>query len=178
MKEASQTFEGIAEGTFFRGPAWHFYSMGKYIERADQTTRVLYLGCDLLESDADKDAVSAVRWNALLRSVAAYHAFRWVRPRGHQHADIISFLLHDEGFPRSFKLCIGAVEVHMENLVLRRGQPRVPAVENACTQLNFVLETGLGQRISAPALRDFLDRLEQGLIHVSNEIAEAYFRTG
>ncbi|MDH4229930.1 MAG: alpha-E domain-containing protein [Nitrospirota bacterium] len=176
MKEACQTFEGVAEGTFFRGPAWHFYSMGKYIERADQTTRVLYLGCDLLEED--RDAVNTVRWNALLRSVAAYHAFRWVRPRGHRRGDIINFLLHDEGFPRSVKLCVGSVEIHIENLVLRRGQPRVPAVENACTHLNFVLETGLGHEISAPALRSFLDQLEIGLIRVSDEIAAAYFRMG
>ena len=175
MKEACQTFEGIAEGTFFRGSAWHFYSTGKYIERADQTTRVLFLGCDLLEAGDERDGLTTVRWNALLRSVAAYHAFRWVRPRGHQHGDIINFLLYDEGFPRSVKLCAVRIEGHLEDLVVRRGQPRVKAIEDACRRLSFSLEMGLERRVSADGLRRFLDNLQLGLIQVSNEIAAAYF---
>ena len=41
IKEACQTFTGITEGTFYRDQAWSFYQLGRYIERADQTTRLL-----------------------------------------------------------------------------------------------------------------------------------------
>ena len=41
IKEACQTFTGITEGTFYRDQAWYFYRLGRYIERADQTTRLL-----------------------------------------------------------------------------------------------------------------------------------------
>jgi len=177
MKEACQTFEGIAEGTFFRGSAWHFYNSGKYIERADQTTRVLFMACGLLENDQG-EALDTVRWNALLRSVAAYHAFRWVRPRGHQPRDIINFLLYDEGFPRSVKLCADRIDSHIEDLVVRRGQPRAKDLEDACKRLDFTLDTGLGRKISAGGLRRFLDDLERALIRVSDEIAAAYFGQG
>jgi uncharacterized alpha-E superfamily protein len=174
IKEGCQTFEGIAEGTFFRGSAWHFYNLGKYIERADQTTRVLFMACGLL-AGAEGDALNTVRWNALLRSVAAYHAFRWVRPRGYKRRDIVLFMLYDEGFPRSVKLCTTRIESHLEDLVLRRGQPRVKAVGDACRRLDFTLDTGLGSRVNARSLRRFVDDLQRALIRVSDEIAAAYF---
>lgn len=177
IKEGCQTFEGITEGTFFRGSAWHFYNMGKYLERADQTTRVLFLACGLL-AGAESDALNTVRWNALLRSVAAYHAFRWVRPRGHQPRDIVNFLLYDPGFPRSVNLCATQIGSHLEDLVVRRGQPRFPAVEDACKRFEFSLNTGLGSRVTAPGLRRFLDDLERTVNRVSDEIAVAYFGIG
>ena len=41
IKEACQTHTGITEGTFYRDQGWYFYQLGRYIERADQTTRLL-----------------------------------------------------------------------------------------------------------------------------------------
>jgi uncharacterized alpha-E superfamily protein len=41
VKEACQTHIGVMEGTFYRGQGWYFCRMGRYIERADQTTRLL-----------------------------------------------------------------------------------------------------------------------------------------
>jgi len=177
IKEGCQTFEGIAEGTFFRGSAWHFYNLGKYVERADQTTRMLFIACGLL-GGAEGDAVNTVRWNALLRSVAAYHAFRWVHPRGYNHSDIVNFLLYDECFPRSVKLCTVRIASHLEDLVVRRGQPRFVAVGNACRRLDFTLETGLGSRVTARALKRFVDDLQRALIRVSDTVAAAYFGVG
>ena len=48
IKEACQTHTGITEGTFFRDQGWHFYEMGRLIERADQTTRLLDIKYHLL----------------------------------------------------------------------------------------------------------------------------------
>ena len=50
IKEACQTFTGITEGTFYRDQAWYFYRLGRYIERADQTTRLLDTKYHLLTS--------------------------------------------------------------------------------------------------------------------------------
>ena len=51
IKEACQTFTGITEGTFYRDQAWYFYLLGRYIERADQTTRLLDTKYRLLTDD-------------------------------------------------------------------------------------------------------------------------------
>ncbi|MBT5571306.1 MAG: alpha-E domain-containing protein, partial [Alphaproteobacteria bacterium] len=92
IKKDCQTFEGVAEGTFFRGEAWCFYQMGKYLERADQTTRILDMGYDRI-SDSDSEGRDSIHWSVLLRSVAGYHAFRSLHPAGSGAADIAGFLM-------------------------------------------------------------------------------------
>lgn len=176
LKEGCQTFEGIAEGTFFRGSAWYFYNIGKYLERADQTTRVLFMACDLLSgAEEEGDAVNTVQWNALLRSVAAYHAFRWVRPNSHKPRDIVNFLLYDHGFPRSVALCADRIGDHLEELIVKRGQPRHETVEDARGRFVFTLNTGLGNKVAKSKLKRFLDDLERALNRLSNAIAGGYF---
>ena len=67
IKEACQTHTGITEGTFFRDQGWYFYQLGRYIERADQTTRLLDIKYHLLLPDiADVGSPTDVsQWNAL-----------------------------------------------------------------------------------------------------------------
>ena len=84
VKESCQAHTGITEGTFHRDAGWDFYQMGRMIERADQTTRLLDVKYHLLlPSAADVGSpVDVSQWNALLRSASAYHAFRRVQPSG------------------------------------------------------------------------------------------------
>ena len=84
IKERCQTHTGIAEGTLYRDQAWTFHEIGKQLERADQTTRLLDIKYHRLlpASEAVGSSIDAGQWNALLRSAAGYHAFRRAYPRG------------------------------------------------------------------------------------------------
>lgn len=177
VRTACQTFEGIAEGTFFRGEAWCFYQLGKYIERADQTTRILDMGYDRLSDDLS-DAISAVHWSVLLRSVAGYHAFRSLHPAGSYASDVATFLLYDREFPRAVALCVDRITERLLRLETAHGHKRRKPVEDARRTLAFTLETGLGHRVTQQRLHKFLDDIQIALGQVSNEIDEAYFRTG
>ena len=66
IKEACQTHAGITEGTFFRDQGWYFYQLGRYIERADQTTRLLDINYHLLlPNGSDVGSPTDVsQWNA------------------------------------------------------------------------------------------------------------------
>jgi len=103
-----QSFEGITEGTFLRGEPWCFFQIGKYLERADQTTRILDISYDRLLLDKE-DAVATVQWNLLLRSVSAYHAYRGRHPGVSRPHDIAAFLLYDTEFPRAVALCVSRI---------------------------------------------------------------------
>ena len=102
IKENCQTHTGITEGTFHRDEVWHFYQLGKTVERADQTTRLLDIKYHrLLPSSEDVGSpVDLSQWNSLLRSAAGYHAFRRVHPRGMRPANVAGFLLFNTEFPR------------------------------------------------------------------------------
>lgn len=173
IKQDCQTFEGIAEGTFFRGEAWCFYQLGKYLERADQTTRLLDMGYDRI-TDSDAEGRDSIHWSVLLRSVAGYHAFRSLYPVGSKPADIASFLMYDREFPRAVALCVERVTDSLNELESRHGHTRSKSVEDARRGLAFTLETGLGQRVTARRLHKFIDDLQVSLGDVSNEIGKAY----
>jgi len=83
IKEACQTHSGITEGTFFRDQGWYFYQLGRYIERADQTTRLLDIKYHLLlPSLSDVGSpIDVSQWNAVLRSAAGGACTRPARPR-------------------------------------------------------------------------------------------------
>ncbi len=169
-----QTFEGVAEGTFFRGETWCFYQLGKYIERADQTTRVLDMGYDQLHGE-DGDAVAAVNRDVLLRSVSGYHAFRSRYPSATTPQDIAIFMLYDEQFPRAVTLCVNYVTARLQDLEKRHGGIREIDLEKSRKSLVFCLETGLGHRVTSRRLHKFLDDLQIALGQVSDAVGKAYF---
>ena len=70
IKEGCQTHYGITEGTFYRHQGWQFYRLGKAIERADQTTRLLDIKYHLLLPTPDTigSPTDESQWNALLRA--------------------------------------------------------------------------------------------------------------
>lgn len=169
-----QGFEGIAEGTFLRGEPWCFYQMGKYVERADQTTRILDIGYDRL-SVAETDAVAWVHWNVLLRSVSGYHAYRSRHPGASSPQDIAAFLLYDDEFPRAVALCVNRLTERIRDLDRRQVSSRSKKLEGTRRDLEFLIETGPGKELTARSLHTFLDRIQSGLASVSTSIGDTYF---
>ena len=174
IKQSCQTFEGIAEGTFLRGERWCFYQMGKYLERADQTTRILDIGFARAGEDLGA-AMEAVHWNVLLRSVAGYHAYRSRHPAGSRSRDIAIFLLYDQEFPRAVGLCVERLSTRLIELETLHGNRRHDSVETARRALVFALDTGPGSQITRSRLHNFLDELQVLLASVSSAIAATYF---
>jgi uncharacterized alpha-E superfamily protein len=169
-----QHFEGIAEGTFLRGEPWCFFKLGKYLERADQTTRILDMGYDRL-MPAEDDAVAWVQWNVLLRSVSGYHAYRSRHPGDSSPQEIAVFLLYDDEFPRALALCVNAITAQLRDLQQRHGESRGAEPEKQRRRLEFLVETGPGRKLSSQVLHRYLDQVQSTLGNVSDAIAACYF---
>lgn len=174
IKEGCQTFEGIAEGTFFRGEAWSFYHLGKYIERADQTTRLLDIGYEQI-SQADGEVLRSVHANVLLRSVSGYHAYRARFPTVLRARDIANFLLYDPQFPRAVALCANQMSASLQDLDKVCANEGTTEAERARNALEFLIRTGLGGRFTPKQLYRFLDDLQIALGEVSEAIGVTYF---
>lgn len=177
VKENCQTHTGIAEGTLYRDQVWYFHEIGKHLERADQTTRLLDIKYHHLLPTPELigSPLDAGQWNALLRSAAGYHAFRRVHPRGMRPETVAGFLLYNRHFPRSVTLSIGATARHLERLVgdfgLGHGQGAVDAVR--------ALEHDLGasrvEEVVASGLHEYLDSIQQRLIAITDELNLRFF---
>jgi uncharacterized alpha-E superfamily protein len=178
IKEGVQAHTGITEGTFFRDQGWDFYQLGRLIERADQTTRLLDIRYHLLVPAASEERKQAelTQWGGVLRAAAGYHAFRRVAPAGFTPADVVSFLLHDGSFPRSVSVCIAMMEWHLSNLRSRYGLRGTVAALERVEELRAGLIGRPVEKILADGLHIFLDAVQRDLILLASEIGTAFFR--
>ncbi len=177
IRQESMAFAGVVDATMSHDEAWHFARLGRDLERADQTSRMLDVKYFLLlPSVADIGSpLDDLQWSALLRSASALEAYRKrhgrIRPER-----VAEFLILDRSFPRSILPCLLAGQESAR--VLSAGTGTVPqrvhnAVEVRLGRLAARLTyTGIDE-IIAGGLHEFLDDLQGEL----NGIGEAIFDT-
>lgn len=177
IKEDCQLHTGIMEGTGYRTQSWYAYQIGKQIERMDQATRLLDINYHRLLPAVDEagSPIDASQWNALLRSVAGYHAFRRVHPRGMQPAKVAEFLLFDLAFPRSVGLCIRAIDELAQAFAARIGQDDPPWALGALSTLRDVARDTTIEDVMATGLHEFLDQIQRHLIVFTDELGDGLF---
>ncbi len=177
IKEACQTHSGITEGTFYRDEGWYFYRLGKFIERADQTTRLLDIGYFAIVGSAPDARASQdfIHWHALLRSVAGYHAFRRVYPRGMSPVAIAGFILYNESFPRSVALCAREINAVLTRLKSRYKLRGGSAAMERIDEILAALSARSIERVIEGGLHEYLDWLQLRLSDVTSELSRSFF---
>lgn len=108
IKRYSHLFQGITVSTFSRAEGFEFIQFGKYLERADQITRLLDIKYHILLPRASDvgGAVDTAQWHAVLRSASAVEAYRRYYVADILFKKVVEFLIFDESFPRSLKFCV------------------------------------------------------------------------
>jgi uncharacterized alpha-E superfamily protein len=176
IKLGCQTYHGVTEGTFFRDAGWHFYLIGKNLERADQMTRLIDVKYHLLlpQMVGVGSAIDVSQWMAVLRSAAGYHAFRRIHPRGMSAMQVSGFLLLNTQFPRSTRSSVEAVALALERL----SKMGVVASEDSIQSLaelraDFNRQTI--KEIVGSGLHEYLDGVQLRLIDLAEELGRTFF---
>lgn len=177
IKEACQTHTGITEGTFFHDQGWYFYQIGRYIERADQTTRLLDMKYHLLLPDIFDvgSPVDVSQWNALLRSAAGYHAYRRLHAASTTPARVAGFLLLNTAFPRSVHHCVREVGRLLGEVKSRYSLRGGNDAAEELDRLQVLFGTLDIAMILREGLHEFLDSIQAQLIAVSRDLSIAFF---
>lgn len=177
VKEGCQAHAGIAEGTLYRDEAWCFYSLGKFIERADQTSRLLDIKYQRLASGGDDPGspVNLPQWNALVRSVAGYQAFRRAHRRTMRPEDVAAFLIFDPSFPRSMNSCIQRVRGFLDRLEQLYGLPTREIEEGILADLLKSMQKHTTRSLLDEGLHKFVDRFQFQLTQLSTELGRRFF---
>lgn len=178
LKEGVQTHTGITEGTFYRDQGWYFLNLGRLIERADQTTRLLDIKYHLLlPAGAEERRVTELsQWGALLRGAAGYHAFRRVASASFTPADVVGFMLGDTAFPRAVLLCVRQMEWQLSQLRSRFDLRGTVGPLERIEELRAGLLSHSVDHIIEAGLHEFLDWVQRQLIGIAAEIGTAFFR--
>ena len=178
IKEGVQTHTGITEGTLFRDQGWLFYQLGRLLERADQTTRLLDIRYHVLVPPSGEAlrVAELTQWGGVLRGAAGYHAFRRTAQAGFTPADVVVFMLANHAFPRSVALCLEEIEGVLTQLRTRYGlRGTIPALERA-EELRAAVTGRPVEQVIARGLHDFLDGVQRDLLLLAGEIGTAFFR--
>lgn len=177
LRDQCQVCEGIVEGSFSHDEGWHYYRIGKNLERADQITRLLDIKYHLLlpSVGAVGSALDASQWNALLRAAYGYQAFRRVYQGRLSPGAVAGFLLFSDSFPRSVTHCVRQVADLLTQL---RGRYRLPggaAAESKLDEVSNVLSDLGIERIIETGLHEFLDWVQTQLGAVTADLRDGFF---
>jgi uncharacterized alpha-E superfamily protein len=176
VKEVSQLFGGVAWGTMSHGEAWRFLRLGRMLERADQTSRILDVKYFLLLPSPTLVGMTldSVQWTALLKSVSAFEMFRkrysLVTPR-----NVSEFLMLDDSFPRSIRFCMGELERSLQRIAQETPDGMNRESIRMTGKLRAELEFSTIEEYVKSGLHEMLDRIQQKLGELHNAIIHEFF---
>lgn len=173
IRTSSLLLQGLTDATVVRNEGWYFTQAGRYLERADKTSRLLDVRHASLAPDYTATQTDALGWSAVLRSCSAWDGYKALHGGQVEPKLVAEYLLLSEDFPRSVRFC-----VHQLNTALRRisgvAEGRFSNdAERHCGRLLAELMFSTADEILARGLHDYIDELQSKL----NVIGEALFQT-
>jgi uncharacterized alpha-E superfamily protein len=118
VQESSLRFDGSAYRTMLRNDAYWFSRLGVYVERADNTARILDVKYHLLlpENERVGGPLDYFQWSAILRSVSALTAYHWVYRDSVKPWLVADLLILREEMPRSLNSCYEAIVRNLDSI--------------------------------------------------------------
>lgn len=168
-----QRLGGLLADTMSHDDAYSFFRMGRLVERADMTTRVLDVRvAGLLAPRADRLVpYTEVQWLSLLRSLTADQMYRRKVHGGVAGPDALRFLLRDPQFPRSVEHCL----TRFAGALLEVPRHDVPMA--ACAEAQRFIEDSEPDDLAWDRLHGWVDALQQQLAALHDSVRATYFDT-
>ena len=176
VKNACHQFAGTMLVTMTHNEAWRLMTLGRVIERADKTSRLVDVKYFLLlPKDAQVgSAIDELQWAALLRSVSALEMYRKkygrIVPR-----NVIEFLLLDTEFPRAIRYCVERAQTLLIEVVGARAEATKTRAGKRLGRLQAELEYAEVEEVMEHGLHEWLDRVQKELNEVGAGIHELLF---
>lgn len=176
LRQASHLFEGITSASLTRNEGWHFAALGRFLERADKTSRILDVKYFALAPTArDKNAVlDDLQWSSVLRSVSALEMYRKQRKRI-APAKVVEFLLLDEEFPRAIRYCVNEASESLDRIASLSPVHQDCPAKKAMDELKADLGSVNVEALLDKGLHKFIDQLQLKMNSVGAAIHETFF---
>lgn len=124
IRQQSALVRGALHGTMLRNDVYDFCRLGTFIERADNTARIIDVKYHALLPAPSfvGSRMDNVQWEMVLRSVSAHRSFRWAMEGGYNAANIAHFLILDRRMPRALAFCGSQIVENLTYLAEEYGQ--------------------------------------------------------
>jgi uncharacterized alpha-E superfamily protein len=171
IRMASHLFVGVTDHTMSHGEAWHFIRLGRMLERADKTARILDVKYYILLPKVEDVGTpyDSILWTALLKSASAYEMYR-KRFSDIQPDKVVEFLVTDPEFPRSMRFCLVRAEESLRFITRSTPGTYANPAEQQLGRLRSELDYANIQEIIKSGLHEYLDSFEAKLNSTGNAL--------
>lgn len=157
IRNRSSVVRGALHGTMLRNDIFSFARLGTFLERADNTARILDVKYYVLLPSAAfvGSSIDNAQWEVILRSVSAERSYRWLYAGDSKPLTIADFMILDQRMPRSLAFCylkIGQYLAHLEHDYGARQDSQILAEriynQMKASTIRSIFETGLHEFLS------------------------------
>jgi len=177
IKNSSLQIIGITHATHLRMEGWQFGQVGRFIERADKTSRILDVRYHTLPTRGLPGKISqseALAWTAILRSCSAWDAFKSVHGAEVNQRNVAEMLLLNEDFPRSVRFCVERLNASLREISGVAPDRFANPAEKLCGRLVADLQFTTIEEVFESGLHDYLDQLQLKLNVIGEELYQTY----
>lgn len=174
IKQRCGLIRGAFHGSMLRNDIYNFSRIGTFIERADNTSRILDVKYYVLLPAVSQvgSSLDNMQWESILRSVSAHRSYGWVYDGEHRPANIADFLILNGRMPRSLAYSYSKIVSNLHYLEREYGQ-RPQAIDTAET-INAMLTRGSIGDIMDHGLHEFLEEFITRNNQLNMDISQGY----
>ncbi len=173
----SQRIEGMFVSSMSHNQAYSFIELGRKLERADMTSRLVDVGSiNLLPAFSEKtekhsfiEPYENIIWINVLRCLGAFQAYRQQVHNRVSGNLVVRFLLQDEEFPRAIGFCLSALVENLERL------PNNDDVKRAVARVKRITREVDVESLLEKGLLEFIDELQISIADIHEEISRIWF---
>ena len=165
---------GAIDATLLRNDGFNFLNIGYYLERADNTARLMDVKYYVLLPKVEYvgSGLDNYQWSTLLRAMSAQRAFHWAYGGEVTSAKIADFLILNRQCPRSLTTCVAGIENHLARLAKAYGKE--PAALAISREMLAELEEETVERIFDEGLHEYLSRFIARVADLATSVHEVY----
>lgn len=169
--EGVQTLTGLLAGTMNHDLAYMFLNVGRKIERADMTSRIVDMrwGSDLAEQGAELRPFEDLFWMSILKTLGAYQMYRQTMQVRISRKQVLEFLFQKDAFPRSLSYCLVNIQYNLAKVPLSES-----AISEADNLYRSLKETAIDE-MDDEVLHGFIDHMQIHFGRLHTIIAETWF---
>lgn len=172
VKERSHLFRGATFGTLQRNDAFHFSRLGTFLERADNTARLLLVKAPAFaaESGGGSNATDYYQWASLLRSLSAFETYRDIYRDSIVPVQVAEMLLLRDDLPRSLHACFNEITQTLDSIQGSSGKE----AQRLAAELHARLHHARIEEVIEEGLQQYLQRFLADTYELGARIQRAY----
>ena len=173
IKQRSHLFRGVTFATIQRDQPYHFIRLGTYLERGDNTARILSVKTYAEQTENNDLVDDYYRLGAVLRSVSALEAYRDTYRDAIDANRVSELLIFNPRVPRSLHFCLNETSTILGQLPQQTGREARKRCANLLTNLRF----GSLSEVYAGGLEDYLERFVKDNISLADAVQTDYLES-